>query len=219
MEHDGMIVEGRPVGPFAMNSYLVGCKSTGKAAIIDSGGDTGAMLELAKRHELNVESLLQTHAHIDHVAGLAEMVERTGAPIYLHPADKPLYEAVPAQGRMFGIPIPALPPIDAWLEEGQKVSVGEITFEVWHTPGHAPGHVCFVDPVRRVTFGGDLIFRGSIGRVDLPGADPTVMVASLKRVMDGWDDDMTIYPGHMGSTTMGQERDHNPFLNNLNAVL
>lgn len=207
-----MIVESRPVGPFAMNSYLVGCAETGQAAIVDSGGDSEAMLALAAQHELEVTKLLQTHAHIDHIAGLVQMKALTGAPIYLHPADAPLYSTASQQGRMFGLRIEDPPPFDEELAEGDVVELGALRLRVLFTPGHAPGHVCFYEPEEHVLFGGDLIFAGSIGRVDLPLADPHEMMRSLRRVMAELEDDVRILPGHMGETTMGRERRSNPFL-------
>ena len=207
-----MILERRPVGPFAMNSHLVGCSATKQAAIIDSGGDTELMLSLAKKHDLEVVKLLQTHAHVDHLAGLKEMKEATSAPIYLHPDDQPLYNGASMAGMMFGLRITNPPPYDHAVSDGDVIKVGELSFTVMHTPGHCPGQVCFYEPEAKALFCGDLIFQGSIGRVDLPGASPPAMVASLKRIMDELDDDVAIYPGHMGATTVGEERRHNPFI-------
>ena len=212
MKHGDMIVERRPVGPFAMNSYLIGCAKTGAGAIVDSGGETDEMLGLAESHGLQIEKLLQTHAHIDHVMGLKEMKEKTGAPIYLHPADAPIYMNAGVSARMFGLQLEALPPIDCDLAEGAQIALGSLRFRVLFTPGHAPGHVCYWEEELGVLFGGDLIFQGSIGRVDLPLCNPSHMQASLLRVRDALPDETIIYPGHMGSTTMGSEKRTNPFL-------
>lgn len=212
MKHGNLIVEMRPVGPFAMNSYLVGCEQTGEAAVIDSGGDSATMLALAEKHGLTVKKLLQTHAHIDHIAGLGEMKRRTGAPIYLHPDDEPIYRTASMQAKMFGLRVDDPPPYDEKLADGDVVSVGELRFEVLHTPGHCPGLVCFHEPRAKVVFCGDLVFQGSIGRVDLPGASPAAMRASLTRFLEALEDEVVVYPGHMGSTTVGSERHSNPFL-------
>jgi glyoxylase-like metal-dependent hydrolase (beta-lactamase superfamily II) len=213
--HSGLIVEGRPVGPFAMNSYLIACAETKEAAVIDSGGEIEEILSRAHEEGFQITKLLQTHAHIDHVAGLSEAKSKTESPIYLHPADQVIYQNAPLMGKMFGLNISALPPVDELLSDGQVIALGECRLEVLHTPGHCPGHVCFVECERGVILGGDLIFKNSIGRVDLPGADPEEMVRSLRRVMKRWDDDMVIYPGHMSSTRVGSERKTNPFLTSI----
>jgi glyoxylase-like metal-dependent hydrolase (beta-lactamase superfamily II) len=213
MKHGNMIVESRPVGPFAMNSYVVGCAETRDGAVIDSGGETEEILELAAAHDLKIVKLLQTHGHLDHVAGLQQMKAATGAPIYLHPAALPIYSNASMAGRMFGIPVQNPPPPDAELAEGDILELGELRLSVLFTPGHSPGHVCFHVESVDVLFGGDLIFQSSIGRIDLPGADPEAMKASLDRVMRDLTDETVIYPGHMGDTTIGRERRTNPFLN------
>ena len=213
--HSGLIVEGRAVGPFAMNSYLIACAETKEAALVDSGGDIEEMLLRADEEGLQITKLLQTHAHIDHVAALSEAKSKTGAPIYLHSADQPIYQNAPLMGKMFGLHISALPPVDEQLVDSQVIALGECRLQVLHTPGHCPGHVCFVERERGVILGGDLIFKNSIGRVDLPGSEPEEMVRSLRRAMNSWDDDMVIYPGHMSSTSVGSERKTNPFLTSI----
>jgi len=195
-----------------MNSYVIGCTQSKQGAIVDSGGETDQILALAAKHDLEIAKLLQTHGHLDHVAGLNQMKAATKAPIYLHPEDEPIYSNAAMAGRMFGVNVDNPPPSDHELKDGDVIELGELRFRVLSTPGHCPGLVCFHDEANGVAFVGDLIFRGSIGRVDLPGADPRAMVASLTRIMDEFDDATVIYPGHMQSTTMGTERKTNPYL-------
>jgi glyoxylase-like metal-dependent hydrolase (beta-lactamase superfamily II) len=205
------ILAGRPVGPFAMNQYLVICPGSHEAAIIDAGGDPAPFVALAESSDARITQILQTHAHIDHVSGLHATRAVLEAPILLHRDDRPVYDAAPMSGQMFGIAIDPLPPVDTWLDDGDTVTVGERRFEVLHTPGHCPGHVCYVDHDARVVIGGDLLFKGSVGRTDLPGSDPALMGPSLSRLF-ALEDDYRVFPGHMEPTTIGAERVTNPFL-------
>lgn len=197
-----------------MNQYMVICPETGDAAIVDSGGDPGLFLDFAKERDAQVKHLLQTHAHVDHIAGLTATKAATDAPIYLHPADAPVYASARQHGRMFGMNIPELPSIDIDIVDGETLHVGKLAFEAWHTPGHCPGHICFVDKANGVVFGGDLLFQGSVGRTDLPGAEPDKMGPSLSRLFT-LDDDTNVFAGHMGPTTIGRERTTNPFLDHF----
>ncbi len=206
-----------PVGPFAMNQYLLVDDKAGAAAIVDSGGDPAPFVAHATAAGASITDLLQTHAHIDHVAGLGATRELVDAPIWLHDDDLPLYQGVTAQARMFGMRLDPLPPPNRSWVDGDIVQVGSIELTVMHTPGHAPGHVCLWAREHGVVFGGDLLFRGSIGRTDLPGSDPRAMVASLQRILT-LPDDTLVLPGHMEPTTIGRERRHNPFLRDLEAL-
>lgn len=206
-----------PVGPFAMNQYLLVDATSGDAAIIDSGGDPRPFVDHAREAGAQVTFLLQTHAHIDHVAGLSATRDLVDAPIFLHDDDLPLYESVAVQARMFGMRLDPLPTPDRSFAEGDVVAVGSIELTVLHTPGHAPGHVCLWARDAGVLFGGDLLFRMSIGRTDLPGSDPRAMARSLERILT-LPDDTLVLPGHMDVTTIGHERRHNPFLRDLDAL-
>lgn len=215
--HEPYLIAGRPVGPFAMNQYIVACTRTGEAALIDSGGDPRLFLSFAEQRGLTVTRLLQTHAHVDHVAGLAATKAATGAPILLHPDDAAVYASAPASGLFFGMRIDPPPPVDEDLSDGQVVAFGDVRLEVLHTPGHCPGHVCFVDRAASRVIAGDLLFRGSVGRTDLPGAEPAKMGPSLSRLFT-LDDGFLVLPGHMEPTTIGEERRSNPFLDVFGVV-
>jgi glyoxylase-like metal-dependent hydrolase (beta-lactamase superfamily II) len=209
-----LIVLWTPVGPFAMNQYLIADRASGAAAIIDPGAGPEAFVAAAAQHGLRIEQILLTHAHIDHVAGLAATHRALPLSIAMHPADLPLLAAVTMQGRMFGVAVEEPPKPDRELQDGQRIMLGGLVLDVLHTPGHAPGHVCFLEASHGAMIGGDLLFRGSIGRTDLPGADPAAMRRSLARVMT-LDDSVRVFPGHMGDTTIGAERRTNPFLDDL----
>lgn len=204
-------VIGRPVGPFAMNQMAIVCRRTGAAALLDPGGPLTPFLEALGGLGARPERILLTHAHIDHVLGLPGRDVDPAWPIALHPLDRPLYENVPAQAGMFGLRCPPLPAVTEELAEGQTLALGALTLDVLHTPGHAPGHVCFHLREHNLLVGGDLLFRGSVGRIDLPGADPEAMRASLRRVA-ALPPETIVLPGHMETTTIGHERNTNPFL-------
>jgi len=199
------------VGPIQTNIYLVGCSETGSAAIVDAGGDADEVLKRAEDRGLEIDKILQTHAHVDHVGGLNAMKSRTDAPIYLHPDELELYRAAPQQGRMFGIAIQELPEPDEFLEEGDRVEVGNCTARVLHLPGHSPGGIGFYFEEQSIIFSGDVLFAGSIGRVDLPGADPDAMEDFLARLAE-LPDETRVVSGHGPETTIGEEKSRNPYL-------
>lgn len=208
---DALIVEYLTVGPFQTNVYVIGCVATGEGAIVDAGGDAPGLLKLAREHEISIDKILQTHAHIDHVRALDEVKEATEAPIYLHPDEADLYENAPRQGQMFGIPIGELPEVDHWMEEDEVIEVGDLRARVLVMPGHSPGSSIFYFEEQSTMISGDVLFAGSIGRVDLPGADPDAMRASLARLKT-FPDDTQIYCGHGPETVLGHEKQRNPFL-------
>lgn len=210
-----VIIAFEPVGPFQQNQSFIGCKRTGQAALVDCGAPPNAFLRFAKENGFRIENLYLTHAHIDHVAGLGPArAALPDAPLHLHPLDRPLYEAVPRQAQLYGFPVPPLPPIDVWYEDDAVIAVGDLRFEVIHTPGHAPGHVCLYERTQACVIGGDLLFRQGIGRTDLPGADPNAMVESLRKILT-LDDAVQVLPGHGEPTTIGFERKANPFLQGI----
>ncbi|MBI4545878.1 MAG: MBL fold metallo-hydrolase [Gemmatimonadetes bacterium] len=197
---------------FEENAYLVHRPGGGGAVAIDPGGAAGAMADAAAAGALTLEAVLLTHAHIDHVEGVALLVRRTGAPVYLHAADRPWYERAAEQAAYFGVRLEAPPPVDHALEDGQVLHLAECDFEVRHVPGHSPGHVLLYAAAADAAFVGDVVFQGSIGRSDLPGGDYRQLMRSIRERVLSLPDETVLYPGHGPATTVGHERVSNPFL-------
>lgn len=214
IDDDAILVASMPVNMFQMNQYVIVDKTSGLAAIIDAGGEPEPFLKLIKGANATLQAIWQTHGHIDHILGLEATKEATGAPIYLHPEDHVMLERAKQQAGFLGIPTPNPPMPDHDLVEGQELTLGDQNFTVLFTPGHAPGHVCFYSEAQSLMFGGDLLFRRSIGRTDLPGCDNRKMAASLKRVA-ALPPETRVFPGHMEPTSIGVELRENPFLQNL----
>jgi len=206
-----------PNGMFAENCYLVVDEQARECAIVDPGEEAGLILHKVKETGAKPVAIWLTHAHIDHVLGVPRIASETGAPVWLHPADRPLYDAVPEQAAWFGLAPPGpLPAPDRELAHGVRLAVGNISVEVRHAPGHSPGSVCFVAP--GVALGGDVLFAGSIGRTDLPGGDFETLIASIERELLPLPDDTIVYSGHGPETTIGQERQTNPFLTGVHRI-
>lgn len=197
-------------GGFAENCYLVADPATGEAAIIDPGEETGLFLARLGYERWALRAIWLTHAHLDHVAGVEAVKAATGAPIYLHPRDRVLYDTVPRQAAMFGLEAAKPPPPDQALADGDVVGVGGCTFTVLHTAGHSPGGVSYSG--HGVVFVGDALFAGSIGRTDLPGGDPDTLIASIREKLFALPNETVVYPGHGPSTTIGEEKRTNPFV-------
>ncbi|NOT06644.1 MAG: MBL fold metallo-hydrolase [Gemmatimonadales bacterium] len=202
-------------GLFAENCYLVFDPGHADTVIVDPGQEVARFLLEAERRGRRISEIWLTHAHIDHIQGVGEVRQVTGAPIYLHPDDRRLYDSLPEQGMWFGARLPPPPPPDRELFPGQRLRVGETEFEVRHTPGHSPGHVCFV--ADGLVLGGDLLFQGSIGRTDLPGGSLETLLTSIRRELLPLPDRTVVHPGHGPATTIGHERTANPFLVGIEA--
>lgn len=200
-----------PNGQFVENCYLVVDEGTGECAIVDPGEEAGLILHKVAATSAKPVAIWLTHAHIDHVLGVPRVVGETGVPVWLHAADRPLYDAVPEQAAWFGLAAPPrLPAPDQSFTHGDTLRVGTSSFEVRHTPGHSPGSVCLVGPDG--VLGGDVLFAGSIGRTDLPGGDFDTLMASIERELLSLPDATIVYSGHGPETTIGHERRSNPFL-------
>jgi hydroxyacylglutathione hydrolase len=213
------ILEVFTVGPFAENTYLFGDADAGVAIVVDPGGRAADIVRVADLRGVRITTIVNTHSHVDHVLGVAELQALTGAPFWLHPAAVPMLEALPLQVARFDLPEADVPQVDAYLEAGQVVQVGDIALTVRDTPGHAPGHVTLIsgpltldDGLAPRAFVGDVIFHGSIGRVDLPGGDYETLMGAIEAEILTLADDTVLYPGHGPATTVGRERAFNPFL-------
>jgi hydroxyacylglutathione hydrolase len=211
-----MIVESQAIGPFLKNGFVLGCEETGDAVIIDPGDEVKGLLLFAERRGLTIRHILLTHAHVDHVSGVAEAKRALGVPVYLHRADLFLYERAVEMGSMFGLEVEAPPPVDVFFAPGQIVPFGTYETRWHHTPGHCPGGVCLqvgkAGSPGKDLFVGDTLFAGSIGRTDLPGGDYAVLIRSITNVLFPLGDDSVVHPGHGRDTTIGEERRTNPFL-------
>ncbi len=202
-----------PVTPFVQNCSLLCCEETGMAAVVDPGGDIDQIIEAARNEQVEIEKILVTHGHIDHVGGVADLAERLGVPIEgPHPEDQFWIDGLPMQSRMFGFHAvrPFTP--DRWLAGGDRVRFGNIELEVRHCPGHTPGHVIFFQPEAKLAIVGDVLFQGSIGRTDFPKGDYATLIRSIREQLWPLGDDVRFIPGHGPDSTFGEERRHNPFV-------
>jgi len=201
-----------PVTPFQQNCTLLWCEKTGKAAVIDPGGDLDRIRDAIAQSGTTVEKIILTHGHIDHAAGAADLREELGVAIEgPHRADDFLLQRLAEQGQAYGIPARAVTP-DRWLNEGDTVTVGDLVLDVLHCPGHSPGSVVLVSKAERFAIVGDVLFQGSVGRVDLPGGDGKALIRSIKEKLLPLGDDIAFICGHGPMSTIGQERQTNPFL-------
>jgi len=199
-----------PNGAFVENCYLVIDETARQCAIVDPGEGTGLILHQLEQAAVSPLAIWLTHAHLDHVLGVSQVRAATGAPVFLHPSDRPLYDRVPDQATAFGLRAELLAPPDRSFAHGQELRVGGLSFTVRHTPGHSPGSISVVG--EGIVFVGDVLFQGSIGRTDLPGGDMETLLASIERELLVLPDSTIVYSGHGPATTIGAERRTNPFL-------
>lgn len=212
-----IIVETQAVAPFHKNGFVVACSRTRAGVLIDPGDEVDGLLEFIAQERIAIAHILLTHAHVDHVTGVAAAKRALGAPVHLHRDDLFLYDQAVMQGRLFGLTVdPPPPPIDSFYGIDERIPFGDFEVRIHHTPGHCPGGVCL--EVARSgergfdLFVGDTLFAGSIGRTDLPGGDYATLLASIRNVLFPFGDDARVYPGHGPDTTIGRERKTNPFL-------
>lgn len=211
-----MVIESACAPPFLKNGFVVSCERTREAIYIDPGDEVAELLDYIAREQLAVVGIFITHAHMDHVSGVAAAKRALGAPIWLHPDDRQMYARAREQGAMFGYDLETPPPPDRFYELPGPIAFGDYDVFVHHTPGHCPGNVC-LQVGRRGTVGmdlfvGDTLFAGSIGRTDLPGCSYEQLMRSITEVLLPLGDDARVRPGHGPDTTIGRERMTNPFL-------
>ncbi len=202
-----------PVTPYQQNCSVIRCQETGKAAIVDPGGDIDRILETVEKMDATVEKIILTHAHMDHCAAADVLRKQLDVPIEgPQKEDNFWLEKLPEWCQMAHFPHADAFEPDRWLEQGDTVSVGEQVFEVLHCPGHTPGHVVFYYRPQKLAWVGDVIFQGSIGRSDFPKGDHDQLVASIRGKLFPLGDDITFVPGHGPTSTFGEERRSNPFV-------
>ena len=214
-----MIMEVGAAPPFMTNGFALGCPRTLEGVIIDPGDCVDELVAAAGRRKLRILRILLTHAHLDHVSGVAAAKRAFDVPVYLHSDDQFLYDAAVQQGLMFGLRVEQPPPVDRHYGaegSGEDLGFGDFSVDVHHTPGHCPGGVCLaIGPrgdTRRDLFVGDTLFAQSIGRTDLPGGDHETLLRSIREVLFAFPDDTPVHPGHGPSTSVGEEKRSNPFL-------
>ncbi|MCO1334634.1 MBL fold metallo-hydrolase [Microbulbifer sp. OS29] len=202
-----------PVTPFQQNCSLLWCEDSKRAAVVDPGGDLDKILAAVEERGLKLEKILLTHGHLDHVGGTAALSKQLQLPIEgPHKADDFWIQQLPMQAQMFGFPSVEVFTPDRWLEQGDQVTVGDQPLEVYHCPGHTPGHVIFFHRLSQLALVGDVLFAGSIGRTDFPQGDHDTLIRSIKERLWPLGDEVRFVPGHGPMSTFGQERQSNPFV-------
>ena len=207
-----LLLETLTVGPLQENCYLLGAAGSEGVVLVDPGDEAKLLLDRLEASGRRLEAILLTHAHFDHVGALADLLDSVEVPVHLHPSDRPLLEYASLAAAQWGLSVrqPNVTTVD--LEHGQRLEVAGLALECLHTPGHAPGHIAFHAPAEKLVVAGDALFRGSIGRTDLPFGDHQQLLASIRRELLVLPPETLVLPGHGESTTIGVERESNPFL-------
>jgi hydroxyacylglutathione hydrolase len=215
-----MIHEVLPVGALQCNCSVLGDEASGEAIVVDPGDDIPLIQAVLARHKLTVKQILITHAHIDHIAGAARLKQLTGAPILYNQRDLPLVKMMDVQAGWLGMATPEVHPPDDTLDDGRVIAIGVspeqgrsgLTGNILHTPGHTQGSVCLHLPAENLLLAGDTLFAGSVGRTDLPGGNGPMLIRSIHEKLLPLADETVVLPGHGPRTTIGEERESNPFL-------
>lgn len=210
-----MIHEILPVGMLACNCSIFGDEASREAIVIDPGDDVEEILARLKRHGLKLKAIVVTHAHVDHVGGAAGLHQRTGAPVYMNEQDLPVLDQIEGQAAWLGMAPPPKPPLEGYLKEGDRLTLGGASFEVLHTPGHTPGSIGIWIPSENKLIAGDTLFRESIGRTDLPGGDGRKILDSIREKILPLPETAVVIPGHGPLTTLAHERRYNYFLQRM----
>ncbi len=205
-----MILKSMALGPIMANCYVLGCEKTRAAVVIDPGEEAPRILDALAEDGLTLKAILNTHGHFDHVGANRELKDAVpDAQLMIHGDDAPMLDQLANSARMFGMQAENSPAPDRLLKDKDVISFGDISLEVVHVPGHSPGGVAFISP--EGVFVGDTLFAGSIGRTDLPGGNFDTLISSIHNRLFGLDEATRVYPGHMGPTTIGEEKRFNPF--------
>jgi hydroxyacylglutathione hydrolase len=207
-----MIHETLPVGLLGCNCSVIGDEVTREAIVIDPGDEVSKIIAILDRNHLIVKMIVITHAHIDHIGGAQKLRASTGAPVYMHEADKALSDQLDTQAAWLGIDTPEDPGIDKAAREGDIIRAGSIEAHVLHTPGHTPGSISLYLPLESKVIVGDTLFEGSVGRTDLPGGDTAQIYRSIRAKLYTLPEDTIVFPGHAATTSIGEEKRHNPFV-------
>jgi glyoxylase-like metal-dependent hydrolase (beta-lactamase superfamily II) len=201
--------------PFQVNTYILS-DDTGEAVIIDAACSTpkeeGFLSDYIEKQELTPKVLINTHGHVDHLLGANHVANMYNVPLHMHGDDVPLLERAREQAAMFGLELDDIPPVDNHLKDGDGIGFGDSLIKVLHVPGHSPGGIVLYSPVNKFVVAGDVLFHGSIGRTDLPGGDYNSLIEGIKNKLLALPDDVTVYSGHGPATTIGEEKNSNPFL-------
>jgi glyoxylase-like metal-dependent hydrolase (beta-lactamase superfamily II) len=207
-----MIHEILPVGMLQCNCSILGDETSREAIVVDPGDDIPRIMAILNRHHLTVKQILITHAHIDHIAGAAHLKQLTGAPILYNPRDLPLVKMMDVQAGWLGMPTPEVNSPDDTLDDGRVIAISGLSGNILHTPGHTQGSVCLHLPTQNLLLAGDTLFAGSVGRTDLPGGDGPTLIRSIREKLLPLSDATVVVPGHGPNSTIGEERESNPFL-------
>lgn len=207
-----MILEKLTVGPFQENCYVVGDEATGTGVLFDPGDEAARIALAVERTNLEIEKIIITHAHIDHVGAVAALVDEYACPVLMHAEAEPMLKQLPSQALMMGLRFGKVPAVDGYVEDEEVVNVGGLAFTALYTPGHAPGHLAFYSAEEGLVISGDALFAGGVGRVDLPGGSMEVLMRSIKERLLTLPEETRVLSGHGPETTVGEERRHNPFL-------